>query len=210
MNPVRLDKFDNGWFSPGRSLATQLLWFFFGAPIVRSHWLPSSSIRVRILKLFGARMGRGVVIKPGVRVKFPWKLTIGSHSWIGEDAWIDNLAQVEIGNHVCVSQAAYFCTGNHNWSDPNFGLITNGIRLNDGSWAGARCLLAPGVTLGECAVAAAGSVVLQDIPAHEVHSGNPAAFIKRRDVAESQAHEATPLKARETHMQILDEIKISR
>ena len=182
MNPVRLDKYDNSWFKPGRSILAQLAWFFVGSPIVRSSWMPSSGIRIRMLRLFGARIDEGVVIKPGVRVKFPWNLEIGSYSWIGEDAWIDNLARVRIGSCACVSQAAYLCTGNHDWTDPAFGLIVRGIELKDGAWAGAHCLLVPGITLGECAVAAAGSVVLQDIPPYEIHVGNPAALAKTRKI----------------------------
>ena len=180
MNPVRLGNYENSWFKPGRSILTRLAWFLAGSPIVRSSWIPSSGIRVSLLRLFGAQIGQGVVIKPGVRIKFPWNLAIGSDSWIGEDAWIDNLTQVRIGSNVCVSQAAYFCTGNHDWTDPAFGLIVRPIELHDGAWAGSHCVLAPGITLGECAVAAAGSVVMRDIPPYEIHIGNPATFVKKR------------------------------
>ena len=182
MNPVRLRNFNNSWYGPGRSLLYQLAWFFLGLPLLRSALVPSSSFRVRLLRLFGAKVGSGVVIKPGVRVKYPWRLSIGDDCWLGEDCWIDNLADVRLGSDVCVSQGAYFCTGNHNWTDPSFGLIVKSIVLRDGSWAGARAVLAPGVTLGECAIASAGSVVTKDIPPFEIHAGNPAAFVKQRRV----------------------------
>ena len=125
-------------------------------------------------------MGRGVVLKPGVRVKYPWRLSIGGHSWIGEDVWIDNLVEVRIGANACLSQGAYLCTGNHDWSDPSFGLRVLPIVLEDGAWLGTRALICPGVTIGESGVAAAGSVVMKSIPAFEIHSGNPAQFVKRR------------------------------
>lgn len=182
MNPVRLRQFDNSWYQPGRSLVWQLGWFFIGLPLLRSSLIPSSSFRVWLLRLFGAGIGAGVVIKPGVRVKYPWLLTIGEDSWLGEDCWIDNLTEVRIGRNVCVSQGAYFCTGNHDWTDISFGLIVKPIVLQDGSWAGAKSVLAPGVTLGECAIASAGAVVTKDIPPYEIHAGNPAAFVKRRRV----------------------------
>src|SRR5437660_5606511 len=108
MNPVRLHNFDNSWYQPGRSLLYQLAWFFIGLPLLRSSVIPSSSFRVRLLRIFGATVGNGVVIKPGVRVKYPWRLTVGDHCWLGEDCWIDNLADVRLGNNVCVSQGAYF------------------------------------------------------------------------------------------------------
>ncbi|MBV9306568.1 MAG: hypothetical protein JOZ45_10530 [Acidobacteriaceae bacterium] len=86
---------------------------------------------------------------------------------------------------MCVSQGTYFCTGNHDWTDSSFGLIVKPITLQDGSWAGAKAILAPGVTLGECAIASAGSVVTKNIPPYEIHGGNPAVFLKQRHV-ESQ------------------------
>jgi putative colanic acid biosynthesis acetyltransferase WcaF len=188
--PVQLATFNNSWYRPGRPRLVLALWFFFGGPLVRSSWMPSSALRAWILRLFGAQIGHGVVLKPGVRVKYPWRLTVGDHSWIGEDCWLDNLDQISIASNVCVSQGAYLCTGNHDWADGSFGLIVKSIRLADGAWVGAKCVLGPGVELGECAVAAAGSVVAKNIPAYEIHAGNPARFVRHRSVhANSKAGE---------------------
>ncbi len=192
MSGVQLDTFQNDWYQPGRSRLWQVAWFFFGLPLLRC-WIPSSALRVYLLRFFGARVGSGVVIKPGVRVKYPWHLRIGDHTWIGEDCWIDNLTTVFIGSHVCVSQGVYFCTGNHNWTDPAFGLMVKPITIEDGGWAGARAVLTPGVTLHECAIAAAGSVVMRDIPAYEIHTGNPASFQKIRRL------EGTPVLENSRH-----------
>lgn len=178
--PVDLSTFDNSWYSPGRPVWVQCLWFFLGLPLLRSSCIPSSGLRRCLLRLFGARGGNGVVIKPGLRVKYPWRLRIGNSSWLGEGCWIDNLGDVSIGSDVCVSQGAYLCTGNHDRSDPAFGLIVRPIVLRDGSWVGAKSIICPGVELGEGAVATAGSVVTRNIPTWEIHSGNPAQFIKRR------------------------------
>jgi putative colanic acid biosynthesis acetyltransferase WcaF len=175
-----LSTFDNSWYQAGRSTVTQALWFFLGLPVLRSSVLPSSRVRVILLRIFGARIGDSVVIKPCVRVKYPWLLSLGDRSWIGEEVWIDNLAKVTIGDDVCISQGAYLCTGNHDWSDSAFGLIAEPIVLGNGSWVGARSMICPGVTVYECGIAAAGSVVAKDIPAFEIHSGNPAAFVRNR------------------------------
>jgi putative colanic acid biosynthesis acetyltransferase WcaF len=180
INPVRLSKFNNDWYSPGRSRIVQALWFFLGGPLVRSGLMPSSALRSWLLRLYGARLGRGVVVKNGIRVKYPWRLSVGDNSWIGEDCWLDNLEQISIGSNVCVSQGAFLCTGNHDWTDGSFGLIVKPIRLRDGAWVGAKCVVGPGVELGECAVAAAGSVVTKNIPECEIHVGNPARFVRRR------------------------------
>ncbi len=179
-SPVQLAKYDNSWYHPGGSLLKRAAWFFVGQPILRSAWIPFSGLRVALLRAFGARIGRSVVIKPSVDVKYPWHLSIGDNVWIGERAWIDNLTTVRIGNNVCISQGAYFCTGNHDWSDPKFGLMIAPIQLGDGSWAGAKSIFTPGSVLGTGAVAAAGAVISGSVPDFEIYAGNPARFYKLR------------------------------
>jgi len=179
---VRLDRYDNRWYRPGRSGLVCAAWFFLGLPILRSTWIPFSAVRVWLLRILGANIGDGVVIKPGVRVKYPWRLKVGDHAWIGEDAWIDNLEQVTIGAHACVSQGVYLCTGNHDWSDPAFGLIVKPIVIEDCSWVGARATVGPGVTVGEGAIVSAGGVAMKSVPRNEIHGGNPAVFVRKREV----------------------------
>lgn len=187
MSRVALGHFDNAWYHPGRPRLVQAAWFFLGLPLLRCSLLPSSGVRVKLLRFFGARIGTGVVIKPGVCVKYPWQLSVGDHCWLGEDCWIDNLTQVKVGSNVCISQGAYLCTGNHDWSDPAFGLLLGPISLADGSWVGARAVLAPGVTLEENAIAAAGSVITKSIPASQVWAGNPAVFVRRRSIRDRRS-----------------------
>lgn len=182
MPKPNLSTYDNSWYSPGRGGLTRTLWFFLGLPILRSRLLPSSSIRSFVLRLFGAKVGLGIVLKPGIRVKYPWLLSIGDHSWIGEDVWIDNLTTVAIGANACISQGAYLCTGSHDLSDPSFGLLVHTITIEEGAWVGARAVICPGVTVAQCAVVAAGSVVTKDVPANEIHAGNPARFLKVREI----------------------------
>jgi putative colanic acid biosynthesis acetyltransferase WcaF len=177
---VDLSRPDNSEYDKGRSALVIALWHFVGSPIVRSNLVPISAFKCMFLRLFGARIGRGVYAKPGLRVKFPWYLVVGDHCWLGEDAWIDNLAPVTIGSDVCVSQAAYLCTGNHDWTSPNMKLFRRSIVLEDGSWVGARAIICPGVKLGQGAVAAAGSVVTRDIPPYQVWAGNPAVYVNSR------------------------------
>jgi putative colanic acid biosynthesis acetyltransferase WcaF len=182
--PARVDlsRFNNDHYETGRSFLVRTAWFLFGLPMLRCSALPSSSLRRTLLRLFGAEIGKGAVIKPGFRVKFPWKLRAGSHCWFGEDSWIDNLAPVTLGNHVCISQGVYLCTGNHDWSDPTFGLITKPIYVEDGAWIAAKATVGPGVTIGQCAVAGFGAVVTASIPPYEIHNGNPATFLRRREI----------------------------
>lgn len=191
MIPVDLQRYDNSWYHPGGSFLKRTLWFFLGQPILRAAWIPSSTLRVALLRLFGATIGRGVVIKPSVDVKYPWHLVIHDHVWIGEHVWIDNLTTVRVESNVCISQGAYLCTGNHNWTDPHFGLIVAPILLREGSWAGAKSILTPGSVLGVHAIAAAGSVISGTIPDHEIHAGNPAKFVKIRVIQATAVIRAT-------------------
>ena len=182
-----LSRPDNSELNRGCSFAVEVAWHFIGGPLVRSQLLPISRLKVLTLRLFGARIGRGVYIKPRVRVKFPWYLEIGEHCWLGEGLWIDNLSTVRIGSHVCISQDAYLCTGNHDWTHPNLKLFHRPIVLQDGCWVSARSMICPGTTIGECAVVLGGSVVRSDVPPYEIHGGNPATYIKRREIAEPDA-----------------------
>ena len=182
MSSVALSTFSNTWYKPGRSRLVQALWFFVGLPLLRLPLIPLSIVRCAILRVFGACLGRRVVIKPGVRVKYPWLLQVGDDCWLGEDCWIDNLAPVKLGDNVCISQGVYICTGNHDWTDPSFGLMVRPVSFESGAWVGARAVIGPGITVGACGVVTAGSVVNRAVPAFEIHAGNPARFVRTREI----------------------------
>ena len=171
-------------YGPGAGLIPQLLWFCLASPLLAARWLPGSGWRVSCLRLFGAQIGRGCRLKPGLRVKYPWLLVVGEHCWLAEDLWIDNLACVSIGSQACLSQGAYLCTGNHDYRRPSFDLIAAPIHIGSGAWIGAMARLGPGVTIGADAVVALGAVVTRDVPPAVVVRGNPAAVIRRRWVSE--------------------------
>ena len=194
MTPIELQHYDNSWYHPGGSFLKRTLWFFLGQPILRAAWIPSSALRVALLRLFGARIGQGVVIKPSVDVKYPWHLVVGDHCWIGEHVWVDNLTTVRVESNVCISQGAYLCTGNHDWTDPHFGLMIAPILLREGSWAGAKSILTPGAVLGLGAIAAAGSVITGAVPDFEIYAGNPARFLKPRTIKPKTDNSPDPQK----------------
>lgn len=179
---VSLATYDNSWYDPGRSFAVRSLWHVVNALILQNSLNPSSSLRVRLLRMFGAKIGNGVICKPGINIKYPWHLEIGDYSWIGEKVWIDSLAPVSIGAHACISQDAYLCTGNHDWSDPSFGLIVKPIVIEDGAWIGARATILPGVVIATHAVIAAGSVVTKRAEPYTIYAGNPAQAVKPREL----------------------------
>ena len=119
-------------------LLKRVLWYWVSLTVLETGLPWPMGIKRFWLRVFGAKLGKGVVLKPRIRVKYPWNLTIGDHSWIGEEVWIDNLDHVHIGHHCCVSQGAYLLCGNHDYTRPTFDLITRSVILEDGSWAGAR------------------------------------------------------------------------
>lgn len=177
---MRLDRYTLGSYSPGAPYWKQILWYFLGYPLVQSHWLPSSTFKVWVLRRFGAKIGQQVRIKPGVRVKFPWRLTIGDYVWIGEKAWLDNLAPITLESHVCLSQGVYLCTGNHDWSHPDFKLAPAPIYIEQGSWIAAQAMVGPAVTVGQGAVLSLGSVTGRSLQPMTIYAGNPAQPIKER------------------------------
>lgn len=189
---VQLCHYQVSGYVPGAPLWKQILWFFLGDALVRSRWIPISALKVWILRSFGASIGQGVRIKPGVQVKFPWRLTIGDHCWIGENAWFDNLAPIVLGDHICVSQSVYFCTGNHDWTEPTFDLRIAPITVGSGSWLAARSTIAPGVEIGEGAVLSLGSVAVRSLAHWTIYAGNPAVAVKPR-VIKDQSFSPTEL-----------------
>ena len=178
---VDLASFDNRpHYDPGRGWPIRCAWYFVSLLFFESGWLPLSGVKRWLLRQFGARVGQGVVVKPNVRIKYPWRLTIGDHCWIGQDVWIDNVADVDVGNHVCLSQLAYLCTGSHDHRRRSFDLITGAIRIGNGAWIGARALVLGGITVHANAVVAAGSIVTRDVAPAAIVAGNPARPLNRR------------------------------
>lgn len=182
MSRMDLSIYNNRWYKKeiGAGRLKQLLWYFTNVLFFSSAFNPSSSIKCMLLKWFGARFGKHVVIKPGVNIKYPWKLTMGDHVWIGEKVWIDNLAEIRIGNNVCISQGAMLLTGNHNYKKKSFDLMVNTIVLEDGVWLGAQTTVCPGVTAFTHSVLTVGSVATKNMEPYLIYSGNPAVVVKAR------------------------------
>jgi putative colanic acid biosynthesis acetyltransferase WcaF len=179
---VALSTFDNAWYHPGRSVPVRLAWMMVNRAFLQTTFPWPSGIKARLLRAFGARVGRGVVIKPRVNVKYPWHLSVGDHSWIGEGVWLDSLAAVRIGANACLSQGVMIETGNHDWSRPTFDLIVKDVVVEDGAWAAVRSLLLPGSRLATHAILGAGSVLSGDTEPFGVYVGTPAKKVKERVV----------------------------
>jgi putative colanic acid biosynthesis acetyltransferase WcaF len=131
--------------------------------LVSNPWQVSSRIRRAALVAFGARIGRGVVLRPRMRVRFPWKLTLGDRSWIGEDVWLHNQDELVIGSDAVISQGTFITTGSHAHRR-DMALLTRPVRIEDGAWVTARCIVLGGSRIGVSALITPGTVVATDVP----------------------------------------------
>lgn len=179
---TRLDLYDNRWYRPGGTFPGRALWYLVNEVVFRSAFIPFSGLKCRILGWFGARIGKGVVIKPRVSIKYPWNLEVGDFAWIGEEVWIDNLGRVTIGPHACLSQGCLMLCGNHDYTRETFDLKVGTIELGEGAWVGSRALVGPGTVMGSHAVLSAGSVATGSLEPYTVYRGNPALPVRRRNL----------------------------
>ncbi|MDH4460400.1 MAG: putative colanic acid biosynthesis acetyltransferase [Flectobacillus sp.] len=157
----------------------QLWWivqklFFNASPQFTYAW------RRFLLRAFGAKIGKNVIVRPSVHIQFPWKVSIGDHSWIGDDVVLYSLGEIEIGKNVVVSQKSYLCTGSHDYRQEDFPIYAQKITLEDECWLATDVFVAPGITIGKGCVIGARSSVYKDMPAGMLCMGNPAKAIKPR------------------------------
>jgi putative colanic acid biosynthesis acetyltransferase WcaF len=175
-----LSQFDNRTFDRGAPRLKEALWVLLRCVFFTPAFPWPSSLRVALLRGFGAKVGQGVVVRSRVTIWFPWRLTLGDHVWLGEEVFVLNLAPATIESNVCVSQRAFLCTGNHDYKSPTFDLITKPIQVGQGAWVGAGAFVGPGVRVGSHAVLTAGSVATKDLQPNGIYQGNPAVWVKER------------------------------
>lgn len=161
-----------------------LLWYPFNYFLLDSSLPWPGKLKTAVLRLFGAQIGTGLVLKPRVRIKYPWRFSAGNYCWIGEDVWIDNLETVTIGSNVCISQGALLLTGNHDYNKTSFPYRLGRIVLEDGVWIGAKSVVCPGVTCKSHAILTVNSVATKDLDAMFIYSGNPAIKVRSRNIVE--------------------------
>lgn len=176
-----LSSYNNDLFNPGGNPLKRILWYYINILVFKNGLFPLYILKVKLLRAFGAKIGKGVVIKPHVSIKYPWNLEIGDHVWVGENVWIDNLVLVKIGNNCCISQGAVFLTGNHNFKNVGFDLMVNEIVLNDRVWIGAMSIVTGGVVAEANSILLVNSVVSKRMTQNMVYRGNPAEQVYARN-----------------------------
>ena len=180
MQKTDLLLYNNHPYSPGGNALKRVLWYYTNIIFFKSSLFPFYGFKVSLLRLFGAKIGNAVEIKPCVNIKYPWLLNIGNEVWIGENVWIDNLVMINIGSNICISQGAMLLAGSHNYKKSTFDLITGSVTLEDGVWIGAGTIVNQGITVASHAVLASGSVATKNMEAYTVYQGNPAVKVRSR------------------------------
>jgi len=160
----------------------QISWYFTNIFFFKSSLPFPTNFKCMLLKIFGAKVGKGIRFKPSINIKFPWKLTIGNDCWIGENVWIDNLENVTIGNDCCISQGVLILTGSHDAMKSSFDYTSGPIIIEDGVWLGAKSIVTSGVICGSHSILGAGSVTGKNLNPYIIYNGNPANPILKRSI----------------------------
>lgn len=158
------------------------VWLVFFRPTPRgaafARW------RILLLRLFGAKIGKGCRFAPSVFVWAPWNLVVGEYSAFGDGVELYSMGMITIGSKVAVSQRSFICCGSHDISSLSRPLIVKSISIEDYAWVCAESYVGPGVTIGRGAVVAARACVSRNVDEFAVVAGNPAVFVKRRNIVE--------------------------
>jgi putative colanic acid biosynthesis acetyltransferase WcaF len=170
----------------GRSIVTVQIWWFVHALLFRGSPQFAYRFRAGILRIFGAKIGSGVLIRPTVRITYPWKVSIGDNAWIGDDVVLYSLGEIEIGENAVVSQNSYLCAADHDYRQPNFPIRAAKVHVQEEAWVASDVFISPGVTIGRGAVIGARSLVTKNMPARMVCHGSPCKPVKRRQCVVSK------------------------
>jgi putative colanic acid biosynthesis acetyltransferase WcaF len=176
----RLDHFTMPKGFRGRSAIVVQFWWLVQSLMVK----PSPQIffawRRALLRAFGARIGPGVRIRPGVEVTYPWKVSIGENSWIGDNVSLYSLGPITIGADSVLSQNTYVCAADHDYSDPAFPIRERAVTIGSQVWIASDVWVGPSVTIGDGAVIGARSTVVADMPPGTICVGSPCRPLKPR------------------------------
>ncbi|WP_314917290.1 putative colanic acid biosynthesis acetyltransferase [Pseudomonas helleri] len=177
----KLDTFKLPSSFRGRSAFICQLWWLTQACLFSTSPQFMYSWRNFLLRLFGAKIGEKVIIRPSARITYPWKLTIGDNSWVGDHVDLYTLGEINIGKNSVISQRSYLCTGSHDFTEASFPIYAKPIIIHDGVWLATDVFVAPGVTIHKNSVIGARSSVFTNLPEGFVYIGTPAKPIKPRE-----------------------------
>ncbi|MFD2573289.1 putative colanic acid biosynthesis acetyltransferase [Spirosoma soli] len=176
---VNQDTFTGPSFSLKNRIG-RAIWGIVAGILFRLSPRPFHSWRSFLLRCFGAKVGRGVHVYPGVKIWAPWNLELADECGVANGAILYSLAKITIGRRAVVSQGAHICAGTHDYTRPGSPLVAMPIQINDFAWVAAEAFIHPGITIGEGCVVGARSVVTKDMPSWMVCAGHPCKPLKER------------------------------
>lgn len=147
-------------------------------------YIPLNSSRLTLLRAWGADIGRNTAVHHGLQVRAASRLTVGEDVFIAENVILDARGSLHIGSHVSINSCAQIWTAQHAWNLEGFPYVESPVRVGSFTWISAGSIILPGVSIGEGAVVAAGSVVTGDVPAWCLYAGNPARKVRDRSKLE--------------------------
>ncbi len=156
------------------------IWMLVGRPLFRASFHNWHPYRASILRLFGARIGKGVSLRPTVNIEVPWMLHLDDDCTVGDYAILYSLGKIYIGKRSIISQYAHLCAGTHDYADHTFKLLRWPIHVGDDVWIGADAFIGPGVHVGDLSVVGARSSTYKNVAQRQVYVGNPAKPLKER------------------------------
>jgi putative colanic acid biosynthesis acetyltransferase WcaF len=164
----------------GRNAFVVQLWWLTDTLLFKTSPQVLYSWRRFLLRLFGAQIGKNVLIRPTVQITYPWKIEIGDHAWIGDDVCLYSLGNILIGKNSVISQKSYLCAGTHDYTSPAFDILSKDIVIAEEVWVATDVFIAPGVSIGKGAVIGARSSVFKSLEGGFIYSGNPLKANKKR------------------------------
>ncbi|MFT4802009.1 MAG: putative colanic acid biosynthesis acetyltransferase WcaF [Flavobacteriaceae bacterium] len=164
----------------GKSKIVVQLWWIVQATFFKLSPQFCYGWRRFLLRSFGAKIGKGVIIRPSAQITYPWKVIIGDNSWIGDEVVLYSLGNISIGANTVISQRSYICTGTHDFTKVDFSIYAKPIVIKDQCWLATDVFVSPGVIIEEGAVVGARSTVINDLESSSVYVGSPAKKIKNR------------------------------
>lgn len=176
-----LDKFRLPKGFRGKNAFIVQLWWLVDATLFRTSPQLMYKWRVAILRLFGAKIGSNVIIRPSVKITYPWKISIGDNSWVGDEVTLYSLGNISIGRNTIISQKSYLCTGGHDYKTRSFDIYSKPITIGDSVWVAADVFISPGTVIDDSVIVGARSSVFKNLQSNSLYVGNPAVFVKKLD-----------------------------
>jgi len=177
---VRNDQFTPGDFDRGRPFLVEVAWYFVKVWFFLSPWPWPNRIKTALLRLFGAKVGKGLYMRPRVNIHMPWKLTLGDHVWIGERCELLNLEQMTLEDHVALGHDVFLAAASHNIRSRTMAYANKPLLIKRGTWVASRAFVGAGVTVGENCVIGAGAAVVRDVPPNSVVVPSASVVVKER------------------------------